>query len=283
VVIGLKSETEKFPGAEKTYTYEALMPDGKAVQMGTSHLLSQSFAKAFDMKYQNQDEHIMYPYLTSWGTTTRLVGATVMVHGDQKGLVLPPRVAPIQVIIIPILKTGADNSAVLAKVESLQSSLKKGTLRAEVDTDLTKTPGAKFYWWELRGVPIRIEIGPRDLEKGGVIVVDRLGLTKEFVTFDQLENHLKKLLDSLHSELYNRALKKRNDQWYKVAKLKEFGKQLEDKGGFYQAGWCGNKACEEQLKEYKATTRCVLETKTVPSCFWCDQPSKHDVLIARAY
>lgn len=283
VVTGLKSESEKFPGAEQTYTFEGLMPDGKALQMGTSHLLSQSFAHAFDMKYQDQDEKIAYPYLTSWGSTTRLVGAVVMVHGDQKGLVLPPKVAPIQVIIIPILKAGADTNAVMHQVERIEQDLKKAGIRVVIDRDTTKTPGAKFYHWEMRGIPLRIEIGPRDLEKGGAMVVDRLGIAKEFVKFDQLERYTKQQIESLHTELYNRALKKRDAQWYKGDKLTTFGKDLEEKGGFYQTGWCGDRSCEEQLKAYKATTRCLLAEKKAKQCFNCDKASKQDVLVARAY
>jgi len=179
VVTGLKTEQEKFPGAEKTLTFEALMQDGKALQMGTSHVLSQSFAKAFDMKFQDRDEKIAYPYLTSWGVSTRLIGAVVMVHGDQKGLVLPPKIAPIQVVIIPIFKKGQDNAAVLQAARHLATELADNAISVHVDDDETKTPGAKFYHWELRGVPVRIEIGPRDLEQKQAMVVDRLGLAKK--------------------------------------------------------------------------------------------------------
>lgn len=282
VITGLKSESEKFPGAQKTYTFEALMPDGKALQMGTSHLLSQNFATVFDMKYQNQEEKTAYPYLTSWGVTTRLIGAVVMVHGDQNGLVLPPRIAPIQAVIIPILKAGMDTVALLEQLQAIAIELKKSGIRIKIDDDATKTPGAKFYYWELRGVPIRIEIGPRDLEKGGVMVTDRLGLAKEFIPFNQLANHVLHLLESIQAELYNRAMNKRNSNWHKVEKLANFKEQLA-KGGFYQAGWCGESACERELKKYHATTRCILEQKTAPYCFMCDTASKHDVLIAKSY
>ncbi len=283
VVTGLKSESEKFPGAENTYTFEGLMPDGKALQMGTSHLLSQSFAHAFDMKYQDQQEKIAYPYLTSWGATTRLVGAVVMMHGDQKGLVLPPKVAPIQAVVIPILKTGADNSAVLQKVEEIRQELKREGIRVIADLDESKTPGAKFYHWEMRGVPVRIEIGPRDLEKGGVMTVDRLGMEKRFIAFNYLPGQIQHILDKVQKELYDRAVKKRDAQWYKGDKLTSFGKDLEEKGGFYQTGWCGNPACEEELKKYKATTRVLLPEKKAKQCFNCDKASEQDVLVARAY
>lgn len=283
VVTGLKSESEKFPGAEKTYTFEGLMPDGKALQMGTSHLLSQNFAKVFDMKYQDQQEKLAYPYLTSWGTTTRLIGALIMVHGDQKGLVLPPKVAPIQAVMIPILKKGADNAKVLEKVDALAQELKNAGIRVEIDSDTVKTPGAKFYYWELRGVPLRIEIGPRDLEKGHAIIADRLSISKEMISFDQLVAYTKKKLEEFQKELFERAIKQRDSQWHTVEKLSSFSSDLESKGGFYQTGWCGDLVCEEGLKKYKATTRCLLEDKTVKECFSCSKPSKQDVLVARAY
>ncbi len=283
VVTGLKSETEKFPGAEKTYTFEALMPDGKALQMGTSHLLSQNFAKAFDMKYQDKQENIAFPFLTSWGVTTRLIGALVMTHGDDKGLVLPPKIAPIQVVIVPIFKKGADSSIILEKAHSLASDLKERGFRVEVDIDENKSPGAKFYYWELRGVPIRIEIGPRDLEKQQVIVTDRLGLSKGAVSFEDLGQAVEDLADLVQKELLKRALAKRDSQWHKSEKLAEFAKNIETIGGFYQTGWCGKESCEQELKKHKATTRCLLEKKTYDACFNCSDPSKQDVLIARSY
>jgi prolyl-tRNA synthetase len=283
VVTGRKSETEKFPGAEETHTFEALMPDGKALQMGTSHLLSQSFAKAFDMKYQDKEEKIAYPYLTSWGATTRLIGAMVMTHGDQKGLIIPPNIAPIQVVIIPILKKGADNSAVTQKAQELSQALRRDGFRVELDTDESKTPGAKFYYWELRGVPMRIEIGPRDLDQGHVILADRLGMTKEAIPFDALSSSVKALSEKVQNELFERAVTRRKEQWHTSAKLFDFAQDLETKGGFYQTGWCGKDSCENELKKYKATTRCVLEQKSFDECFNCTSPSAHDVLVARSY
>ncbi len=282
-VTGLKSESEKFPGAQKTYTFESLMPDGKALQMGTSHLLSQSFAKVFDMQYQDQDNNLAYPYLTSWGVTTRLIGAVVMVHGDQKGLVLPPKIAPIQVVIVPILKTGADNQKVMQAVETMVDQLKKEGIRLHVDVDDTKTPGAKFYHWELRGVPVRIEIGPRDLKENIAIVVDRIGLDKSKVALDALSDHVTELLTTVQKTMLVRAQEQRDAQWYKAAKLADFGVILQKKAGFYQTGWCGDAACEEQLKQYQATTRCLLEEQSFDACFYCDKPNKQDVLVAKSY
>lgn len=283
VVTGLKSESEKFPGAEKTYTFEGLMPDGKALQMGTSHLLSQSFAKAFDMKFQDQDEQLSYPYLTSWGATTRLVGATVMTHGDQKGLVLPPKVAPIQVVIIPILKKGGDNQAVIEHAQKIANDLNAHGIRVHLDDDASRTPGAKFYHWELRGVPTRIEIGPRDISNGGAMVADRIGITKEFVSFESLTQFTLNLLDNVQKELFDRARAKRDAQWHNAEDLSVFGPQMQEHGGFYQVGWCLDPACEQELKQYQATTRCLLDEKKAEHCFHCKKPSIQDVLVAKSY
>lgn len=283
VVTGLKSESEKFPGAEKTYTFEGFMPDGKALQMGTSHLLSQNFAKAFDMKFQNKQEQIAYPYLTSWGATTRLIGAVVMVHGDDRGLVLPPKVAPIQAVIVPILKKGADNKEVIQASEAMAEQLKGAGMRVLVDADDTKTPGAKFYYWEMKGVPVRIEIGPRDLKEGVAIVVDRLGLAKSTVPLGDMVTHVSQLLETIQKTMLERATQKRDALWFKEAKLAEFGKKLKSQNGFYQTGWCGDAACEGQLKEYQATIRCLLDEKQFDQCFACTKPSKQDVLVAKAY
>ncbi len=284
VVTGLKSEQEKFPGAEKTLTLEALMQDGKALQMGTAHLLSQSFAKAFDMKFQDRKEKVSYPYLTSWGVTTRLIGAVVMTHGDEKGLVLPPKVAPTQVIIIPILKKGSDNAAVLQSARYMATELADNNISVFVDEDETKTPGAKFYHWELRGVPVRIEIGPRDLESKQAMVVDRLGLGKKAVSLDNIAQELPQLLDDIHQHMFEKARTRMKSMWHKTEKLSAFGAMLEKHGGFYQTSWCGNAECENELKNYKATIRCILEGDTTfTTCFHCSATSKHDVLVAKAY
>ena len=282
VIPGLKSESEKFPGAEKTYTFEALMPDGKAVQMGTSHLLSQNFAQSFDMTYQNKEGKLAYPHLTSWGATTRLVGALIMAHGDQKGLVLPPKIAPIQVVIIPILKKNADNSAVLKVANTIKESLQT-VVSVKVDEDETKSPGAKFYKWELKGVPVRIEIGPRDIENSVAVVADRLGESKEAVAIDDMSNYVQNLLKMMQSKLFDRAKERMNSQTYKKEKLAEFGKTMQKEGGFYRTGWCRNPECEKELKKYQAMTRCLLEEKTLATCFHCDKESISDVLVAKSY
>jgi len=267
VVPGEKTPTERFPGAVKTLTFEALMQDGKALQMGTSHLLSQSFAKSFDMKFQDREGNVAYPYLTSWGVTTRLIGAVIMVHGDEKGLVLPPKIAPIQVVIIPILKKNKDNSTVLSVVKGIQQELEKLNIRVHVDDDDTKSPGAKFFKWELKGVPVRIEIGPRDIEKNQVVLADRLGLQKDFVSLPDASNQAHALLEKVQQQMFDHAKKRQQAMWHKEEKLDNFGPMLEKEGGFYQTGWCGNDVCERELKKYKAFTRCMLTDKTFTSCF----------------
>ena len=283
VVTGIKTESEKFPGAEKTYTFEAMMPDGKALQMGTSHLLSQTFAQAFDMMFQDQEGATKYPYLTSWGVTTRLIGATVMMHGDEKGLILPPKVAPIQVVIIPILKNNADNSEVLDVAHRIASELKSQGVRVHVDADDSKTAGAKFYKWELKGVPLRMEIGPRDIQKEEVILTDRLNIEKGAVSFGTVALVVQEKLTMLQHELFGRAQQKLNSLWYKAEKLTEFGPKMEADGGLWQTGWCGDASCEQELKKFKGFSRCLLPEKTFKHCFKCDKPSNGDLLVAKAY
>jgi len=283
VIAGLKSDSEKFPGADKTYTFEALMPDGKAVQMGTSHMISQNFAKAFGMSYQDKEGKLAYPYLTSWGATTRLVGAMVMAHGDQKGLVVPPKIAPTQVVIIPILKKGADNGAVLAVAHQVKNKLEATQCSVLVDEDETKSPGAKFFKWELRGIPVRIEIGPRDIEQGKAVVADRLGEVKEAIALDGIDIFVVELLEAMQNKMFERAKARVQAQTFKKEKLVDFGKDLAAQGGFYRTGWCRNPECEKQLKQYQAMTRCLLKEKTFEKCFHCDQDSVSDVLVAKSY
>lgn len=285
VVTGLKTETEKFPGAEKTFTFEAFMPDGRALQMGTSHLLSQNFAKAFEMKYQDKQGDLVYPYLTSWGVTTRLIGATVMIHGDQNGLVLPPMVAPIQVVVVPIIKK-SDTShmrAIVKAVSSLTAKLKRAGIRVYVDDDDTKTPGSKFHHWELKGVPLRIEIGPRDITEKSVMVVDRLDLKRVSVAVTDAVSFIRSALDSLQKEMFERALQRQKKMWHSVESLDDLGKAISQRIGFYQTGWCGDAACEAQLKNYQATIRCLIDQKIKERCFSCSRLSKQDVLVAKSY
>jgi len=283
VFTGFKTEQEKFPGAEKTMTYEAFMPDGKALQMGTSHLLSQSFAHAFEMKFQDRNEGQSYPYLTSWGTTTRLIGALVMMHGDQKGLVLPPQVAPIQVVIVPIFKAGTDSSAIINIAQTIQKGLQGEGVRVYVDTEDGKTPGAKFFKWELKGVPVRIEIGPKDIENNQVVVVDRLGLGKKSISMDAISQEIPQLLELIQKTMLERAREKVNAMRRQSDNLAEFGPQLEEQGVFYQTSWCKKASCEAELKNYKASIRCIIEGQTYNTCFMCGEQSTCDVLVARSY
>lgn len=282
LVAGVKSAHEQFAGADKTYTVESMMQDGRALQMCTSHLISQSFAKAFGIQYQDQQGALAYPYLTSWGATTRLIGALVMTHGDQKGLVLPPKVAPIQVVIIPIYKAGMEKQSIVQAVKNLELQL-KGVVRVHVDTDDVQTPGAKFYKWEMKGVPVRLELGPRDLENGTIMVSDRLGLAKEAVPHAKIIEVVQERLNLVQHEMYKRAHERFKSQWKSGQKLKEFGAAMQDQGGFYQTGWCKNHACEQQLKNYQGSIRCLLDQATFAHCFGCDAASVTDVLVAKSY
>lgn len=284
VIRGRKSASEQFPGAEATYTFEAFMLDGKALQMGTSHLLSQNFAKSFDMKFQNNEGQMAYPYLTSWGATTRLVGAIIASHGDQKGLVIPPRIAPIQVVIVPIYRSDEEKEAVLAKVYEIAKNLKKVGIRVKCDDNDQMKPGAKFFKWELRGIPFRLELGPRDIQNGMAIVASRLAAEKQTILIDQLPIVLPEMLDAFHHQLFTTAQERYKKMWHKVEKLAVFGKQLEDDAGIYQTGWCKDAACEQLLKPYTGSIRCLLEdSHEMKQCFGCDMPSVVDVIAAKSY
>jgi prolyl-tRNA synthetase len=280
VQTGRKSEGEKFPGAEKTYTFEGFMPDAKALQMGTSHLLSQSFAKAFDMQFQNKEGQLEYPWLTSWGSTTRLVGALVMTHGDQKGLVIPPAVAPIQVIIIPIYKTEEERTLVLNTAETLKKELET-TTRIKIDDDQQKTPGNKFFHWELRGVPIRIEIGPRDLKNNEVVIADRLG-SKATVALDNVVELIPTQLNNLQKTLFDKAKQRTESLIIDKDTLEEIKAVAET--NVIKTGFCGSRECEGVLKQYTLSIRCLLlEQLTHKNCFNCQKPSQSDCFIARSY
>lgn len=281
VVPAKKPESEKFAGADVTLTVEGLMPDGKALQMGTSHMISQNFAKSFNMVYQDRDGKTAHPYLTSWGVTTRLIGAVIMVHGDQQGLIIPPRIASIQIVVIPIVKADQEKE-VLEKAREISKILSKN-FRVILDADLNSTPGSKFFNWELKGVPLRLEIGPRDLLNNQAILVNRLSKNKKTVPLDNLATEITKDLDELQQALYTRALERRNAMWFKSPKLSKFENDLETKGGFYQTGWCGRETCEQEVKTRKATIRCVLEENNFKTCFNCDDKSAADILIAKAY
>lgn len=282
VIKGRKTKHEQFPGAEATYTFEAFLMDGKALQMGTSHLLSQSFAHAFDMKFQDKDGNLSYPFLTSWGTTTRLVGALIGSHGDDRGLILPPKIAPIQVVIVPILKKNNKDS-VLDYVYGLAKNLKQAGILVHIDADDTQTPGAKFYEWELKGVPLRFEIGARDIASNVLVAVSRLQKEKETVSADDVVGWTLKKLQAIQDELFNIAQQRYAQIWHKEDKLSNFAQKLSDDNGIYQVGWCQNHDCEILLKEYSASIRCMIESKDLPRCFGCQKPSLGDVIVGKAY
>jgi len=283
VIAGTKSEQEKFPGADKTLTFEGIMQDGKALQMGTSHLLSQNFARSFTMTFQDRNGNVAHPHLTSWGATTRLVGAVVMVHGDDKGLVLPPRIAPIQLVIIPIFKASESKDTVLQAARTIETMLVHAGVRVHLDLDDNKTPGAKFYHWELKGVPMRLEIGPRDVAQGVAMIADRLGLSKEAVATDAIVAHVLNKLETIQQAMFNRAQERMKSLMHTGHKLSEFGPQLHEHNGAYRTGWCQDKECEQLLKQYQASTRCLLDEKTVEQCFNCNKPSVTDVIVAKSY
>jgi prolyl-tRNA synthetase len=287
VIRGVKSESEKFAGAEKTYTLEGMMQDGKALQLCTSHILDQSFPAAFGVKFQDKDGTIKTPYCTSWGFTTRSIGAMIMVHGDQNGLIIPPRIAPIQAVIIPIYKTDLEKTAVLEKAEQMKAEFVAQDFRVIIDRDEQKTPGSKFFEWELKGVPVRIEIGPKDLEKNHAVFVNRVEpdktKKKEFVPLDAISVALTRLLDSIHQQMFDRAKKYRTEHFYEAEKIKDFGSDLDAKNGFYKVGWCGDSACEGELKQVKASIRCLLDEKEHDTCFNCQKSSKVEVVVAKAY
>lgn len=281
VVVGEKSAHERFAGAERTYTVEGIMPDGRALQMATSHLLSQSFAHAFEIKFQGRDGAMTYPYLTSWGCSTRMIGGLIMTHGDQKGLMLPPAVAPIQIVVIPIYKNETEYSEVAQQLDFIQTSLSEW--RVHVDADAQKTPGAKFYHWELRGVPVRLEFGVRDAKAQQVILVDRLTGTKHTVPFAQLTERVRTLLQEVQQGLFERAQKRVQASMVPGQTLAEFGPRIDKENVAFITGWCQSSECEAALKQYKASTRCLLETHTNKACFHCGKPSPCDVLVARSY
>ncbi len=285
VIVGVKSETERFAGAINTYTIEALMQDGKALQSGTSHNLGQNFAKAFDVTFVNKENKPELVWANSWGVSTRLMGALIMTHSDDNGLVLPPHLAPIQVVIIPIYKDEEGRKAIAEKVEPLLAELKKKGISVKFDDADNKRPGFKFADYEVKGVPVRLALGQRDLENGTVELMRRDTLEKETVSFDGIANHIENLLEDIQKNLFEKAKKYRDEMTYAVDTYDEFKEQIE-KGGFILAHWDGTPETEEKIKnETKATIRCIpLEGDETPGkCMVTGKPSARRVLFARAY
>lgn len=284
MVVGQKSEKEKFAGASATYTMEALMHDGQALQCGTSHNLGQHFTKAFDIKYLDRNNEQVYPYHTSWGISTRLIGGLIMVHGDDNGLVLPPHIAPIQIVILPI---AMHKEGVLDKAYEIKNQLEK-VFRVEID-DSDNSPGWKFNQWEMKGVPIRLEIGPRDIEKNACVLARRDNGEKISVSLDNLEATAADLLEDIQHNLYQKALKHREAKTSTASTMDEFKKNLADNPGFIKAMWCGDPECEEKIKEETgATCRCIpfedqQEVIGDGSCVCCGKHAEKMAYFARAY
>ncbi|WP_163399386.1 proline--tRNA ligase [Flavobacterium fluviatile] len=286
VVKGIKTETERFAGADETYCIEALMQDGKALQAGTSHFLGQNFAKAFDVKFANAEGKQEHVWGTSWGVSTRLMGALVMTHSDDQGLVLPPNLAPIQVVIVPIYKTDEQLAEITVAVNDLTAKLKKLRISVKYDNRTTQKPGFKFAEWELKGVPVRIAVGPKDLENGTFEVARRDTLTKETVSGEGIINYINELLEQIQADLFNKALEYRNAHITEVNSFEEFKEVLEGKGGFVSAHWDGTAATEEKIKDLtKATIRCIplSHAEEAGSCVFTGNPSTKRVLFAKAY
>lgn len=282
VIKGQKTEKEKFAGAVSTYTIEALMHDGKALQSGTSHYFGDGFARAFDITYVDKQNKAQYVHQTSWGVTTRLIGGVIMTHGDDNGLVLPPKIAPIEVMVVPIMQK---KEGVLDKAYQLVDILKNAGIRVNIDSS-NKQPGFKRAETEMKGIPIRVEIGPRDINENKVILARRDNFEKLEVKIDNLVDKVKETLNSIQSNLYNKALAHRMENTTVVNNLDELKNVINEKGGFIKAMWCGDKACEEKIKEETgATARCIpFEQEQIGNtCVCCNKKSKKMVVFAKAY
>ena len=280
VVKGQKTEKERFAGAKATYTIESLMHDGKALQSGTSHNFGDGFAKAFGIQYTDKDNKLQYVHQTSWGMTTRIIGAVIMVHGDNSGLVLPPAIAPTQVIIVPI---AMQKGGVVEKANELKDRL--SNFRVKVD-DSDKSPGWKFSEYEMKGVPIRLEVGPKDIEKNQVVLARRDSGEKIIVSMDNLEEEVAKLLEDIQHSMLENARARRDSKTYVAKNMDEFEKILNETPGFIKAMWCGDQACEDKIKEMTgATSRCIpFEQEEISdTCVCCGKKAKHMVYWGRAY
>lgn len=286
VIRGLKTEKEKFPGALRSYCIEAMMQDGRALQAGTSHNLGQNFARAFDITFTDQNNTIQTAWTTSWGLSTRMIGALIMTHSDDEGLVLPPRLAPTQVVVVPIYKNDAEKSTVMAAVQTITCQW-KGRLRFKIDDRENLTPGFKYNEWELKGIPVRVEVGPKDVEKGSVAVARRDvpgKAGKSFVSQDGLIERLEALLAEIQTALFDRALKFRADHTADVANYDELKQQIEH--GFARAYWAGTTADEQRIQdEIKATIRCIPldQPDTSGRCVYTGKETSQRVIFARAY
>ncbi len=282
VLTGRKSEKEKFAGAYATYTMEAMMQDGKALQMGTSHNMAQNFAKSYEIMYLSKEGRQEYCHTTSWGTSTRMIGGVIMVHGDDRGLVLPPRIAPYQAVIVPI---ATHKEGVMDKADEVFHGLKAAGIRVKLD-DSEQSAGWKFNQWEMKGVPVRIELGPKDIEKNQAVLVRRDTHEKLFVSLEGLEDTIKQLLDDIHQSMFNKALAIRAER---TRDVRDFGAFMEAvKTGFARAPWCGERDCEDEIKSITgASTRCYTLDYDAQghgeNCIFCDKKAKHLMYFGRAY
>jgi len=283
VITGKKSENDKFVGAVYTDTLESLMPDGKALQMGTSHFLGQNFSKPFDVKYLDETNTETFAWQTSWGVSWRLIGGMIMTHGDDKGLILPPKIAPIQVVIIPIY-TNDDKDSVIQKAHQIKDDLSKIELRVHLDDREQLTPGFKFNDWEMKGIPIRIEIGPKDIAKKQVVLVRRHNRTKTSLNMDSLTDEISSELKTIQKEMFDAAKKILDERIVRVSEYQQFKEQL-DNGKMIDCSWCGNQTCEDKIKEETgADIRVIPSDNTkAETCIYCKNSGTTNVLFARGY
>jgi len=284
VITGKKSEKDKFVGAVYTNTLESLMPDGKALQMGTSHFLGQNFSKPFDVKYLDENNSETFAWQTSWGVSWRLIGGMIMTHGDDKGLVLPPKVAPIQVVIIPIYHSKEDKENVLQKACQIKDSLSNNDIRVHLDDREQLTPGFKFNDWEMRGIPIRIEIGPKDIAKNLIVLARRHNLTKISLDIDGLTEKTLTELKNIQKEMFDAAKKILDERVVRVSEYQQFKKELEN-GKMIDCSWCGNQICEDKIKEETGADLRVIPSGNTKAetCIYCKNSGTTNVLFARGY
>ncbi|RXZ76924.1 proline--tRNA ligase [Paenibacillaceae bacterium] len=285
VVTGQKTPSEKFAGAVETFSIEAMMKDGRAVQAGTSHYMGTNFAVAFDIKYLDRENTLRYAHTTSWGASTRLIGALIMVHGDDRGLALPPKVAPTQVMMIPIGPAKLRDQ-VIARVDELHAELKAAGIRVRVDDRADVSPGWKFNEYEMRGIPLRLELGPRDMENGQVVLVSRISGEKRVVAQAELAAEVTKMLEEIQQAMFDKASAFREENSYSVDTLDQMKAFMEEKRGFTEAGWCGSEACEQQVKQETGATSRNIPFKPAAhktNCLVCGESAKHTVIFARAY
>jgi len=284
VITGKKSEKEKFVGAVFTDTLESLMPDGKALQMGTSHFLGQNFSKPFDVKYLDENNTGTFVWQTSWGVSWRLIGGMIMTHGDDKGLILPPKIAPIQVVIIPIYRTNDDKDSVIQKAHQIKDDLTKIDLRVHLDDREQLTPGFKFNDWEMKGIPIRIEIGPKDIAKKQVVLVRRHNRTKTSLNMDSLTDEISSELKNIQKEMFDAAKKILDERVVRVSEYQKFKEEL-DNGKMIDCSWCGNQTCEDKIKEETGADLRVIPSNNTKAetCIYCKNSGTTNVLFARGY